>query len=77
MKIRILIFGKLAELIGKSQLEMALVEDTDSLMEILFDDFPELRNQEFVLSLGRQIVKSNQKINQEDEVALLPPFAGG
>ena len=77
MKIQILIFGQLADVVGRNQIETECADDTDALKKNLFLDFPELKNQPFVLSVDRKIVKHNQKINPEAEVALLPPFAGG
>lgn len=77
MSIRIKLFGLLADTIGKPQLELNGVENTDSLKQILFSDYPGLKNCQFIIAVDKKIIKQNQKLNSGDEVALLPPFAGG
>ena len=77
MSIQIKLFGLLADTIGKSQLDLHGVENTDSLKQILFADYPGLKNCQFIIAVKKKIIKQNQKLNSGDEVALLPPFAGG
>lgn len=77
MSIRIKLFGLLADTIGKPLLELNGVENTDSLKQILFFDYPGLKNCQFIIAVDKKIIKQNQKLNPGDEVALLPPFAGG
>lgn len=77
MSIQIKFFGLLADTIGKSQLDLQGVENTNSLRQVLFTDYPELKNCQFIIAVEKKIIKQNQKLNPGDEVALLPPFAGG
>lgn len=71
------VFGQLAEIIGSDELQLQDISDTVSLQEKLVSEFPKLGNYPFVVAVGKKIVNGNQKINTGDEVALLPPFAGG
>lgn len=71
------VFGQLADIIGSDELQMQDISDTGSLREKLVSEFPELGNYPFVVAVGKKVVNGNQKINTGDEVALLPPFAGG
>jgi len=77
MSIQVKLFGTLADVVGKNEMQVQNVNDTDSLKEKLFFDFPDLKNKSFVVSVRKQISNGNQKIGIGDEVALLPPFAGG
>lgn len=77
MIIQIKIFGQLAEIVESNELQLQHINDTDSLREKLISDFPKLKNYPFVIAMNKKIVIQNQKINIGNELALLPPFAGG
>lgn len=77
MNVQVMLFGSLAEVVGKPRLEIKDCTDTASLKEKLVMEFPKLNNYEFVIAVYKQIVTGNAKINSGDVVALLPPFAGG
>lgn len=77
MSIQVKFFGPLVDIIGKTQLEFDDVTDTHSLKQRLLSDFPKLKNHHFLIAVGKQIINSKQILNVGDEVALLPPFAGG
>lgn len=77
MSIQIQLFGMLADVLGRNQLDISDVCDTDGLMSKLLKDHPKLNNCQFVIAVSKKIVKGNQVLNSGDVVALLPPFAGG
>lgn len=77
MGIQIKVFGQLADIIGSDELQLQDIGDTGTLREKMISDFPELANYPFVIAVGKKIVNGNQKLNTDDVVALLPPFAGG
>lgn len=77
MGIQIKIFGQLAELIGSDQLLLQDVKDTDLLRERLISDFPKLVDYPFVVAVDKRVINENKALKAGDEVALLPPFAGG
>ncbi|MBL0309316.1 MAG: MoaD/ThiS family protein [Bacteroidetes bacterium] len=77
MSIQIKLFGQLVEIVGSNELELQGVSDTDLVRQRLIADFPKLRNYPFVIAVNKKIANQNQKINTDDVVALLPPFAGG
>ena len=77
MKIRLLLFGYLAEQAGSSEMELYGFNDTDSLMKKLITDFPAIKNSKFLISVDKKIIKGNVKLQDGNVVALLPPFAGG
>jgi molybdopterin converting factor small subunit len=73
----ILAFGMIAEITGKENLTINNISNTDELKAILFQQFPELSNLNFIISVNRKIVHGNVVLDDVAEVALLPPFSGG
>ena len=76
MSIRIILFGRLAEIAGNS-VSIDDVVDTDSLVNALNKDYPALNNTKYVIAVDKQVIKENTVLNKKSMVALLPPFSGG
>ncbi|MFM9944056.1 MAG: MoaD/ThiS family protein [Bacteroidia bacterium] len=74
---KIVVFGVLTDVVGKSAFEMEAPKDSDSLLQNLFSEYPFLKNYKFQLVLNKEKVETNTLLNQEDEIALLPPYSGG
>ncbi len=72
----VLLFGVLADVTGKSAITMEAA-DLDSLKENLLTQFPVLKQYRFQFAVNREKAARNISLNRDDEVALLPPFAGG
>ncbi len=70
-------FGPLAEITGMSEMTMDIVSNTEALTESLRSKFPQLSEYKTLLSVNRKITNENLKLNDGDEIAFLPPFAGG
>lgn len=77
MKIHLKLFGRLAEITKKSDMEISEITDTDLLVKKILKDFPDLSQLNFLVSVNKKLVKESQQLKSGDEVALLPPFAGG
>lgn len=77
MKINILAFGQLAEVIGKTEWEMEDVKTTEQLRQTLETKHPEIKTHRYSIAINKNIVHENKTLNQGDVVALLPPFSGG
>jgi sulfur-carrier protein len=76
MKINIIIFGQLCEVLGE-KLVMDNIADTASLQQCLHKKFPELVNYKYVMAVNRKQINTNTVLNKDAVVALLPPFSGG
>jgi len=70
-------FGRLAEITGKSEITIAAFPDILSLMEELNRMYHGLGEQTYLIALNRKVVSGNHRLQEEDELALLPPFSGG
>ena len=77
MKINVLFFGVLSEITGKKSLSFDDISDTTELNNKLTDKFPEIKSITYRLAINQEIIDTNTKLNDGDEVAFMPPFAGG
>ncbi len=77
MEVKVLFFGVLAEVTGtavKHYSDVGLISD---LKHRISDDFPEVVHYNFRIALNNQIIEGDANLKAGDEVAYLPPFAGG
>lgn len=79
MKLKILYFGVLTDLTGKvsEELDAHVVTDINKLADYLHSAYPALGNQKYKIAVNNHIVEGDFPLNNGDEVAFLPPFAGG
>ena len=75
MKLKL--FGQLVDLVGNNCFEITDVNDTDTLIQQLQLKYPALINSKYKIAVNRNIIQSNTALQQDAEVALLPPFSGG
>jgi len=76
MSIKIILFGKLADIAGNS-VSVKNVSDTDSLINTLHKEYPGLSGTKYLIAVDKQVIKENTVLNNNSTVALLPPFSGG
>jgi molybdopterin converting factor small subunit len=77
MEVRVLFFGPLSEICGCNSMQLNAEGSVQLLLAELELRFPALKDVPFKISINRKIRSGGNKLNQGDEVALLPPFAGG
>lgn len=76
MSIKIILFGKLADIAGNS-VAVDGVADTDSLVNALHKQYPAIASAKYLIAVDKQVIKENTSLNNNSIVALLPPFSGG
>lgn len=77
MQVKVLFFGVLAEVTGLNCRHYNEVKTTSDLNIRIADDFPEVIHYNFRVSVNNEIINNDTVLNDGDEVALMPPFAGG
>lgn len=77
MKINVLVFGQLSDITKRSELEIVDVKNTNELNQKLAEMFPKLSAIKYAMAINKNIVQENTLLNNEDTIALLPPFSGG
>src|SRR5689334_9702488 len=74
---KLLFFGPLADIAGKSQFDLSQVRNIDQLKRKIFEKHPELVSHTFLVAVNKKVQRENVDLNGDEEVALLPPFSGG
>jgi len=76
-KIKILLFGMLAQKAGCSEIFFKKVPDTDTLLREFTKEYPDMAALKFSVAINKKISPENKSLEAGDEIALLPPFSGG
>ena len=71
------IFGQLNDIIGSNSIQVERAADTNELLRQLQLYYPALENSKYTIAVNRNIIQSNTALQQDAEIALLPPFSGG
>jgi molybdopterin synthase sulfur carrier subunit len=79
MPITLLFFGALTESTGLSKTTVNLLGmlTLNDLNTYIMDVYPNLKKQKYTMAINQKIVTANHRLQDGDEVAFLPPFAGG
>lgn len=77
MEIKILTFGQIADITGKTEHRISGVKDTDELNNKLAELFPVLYSIKYSIAVNKKVIQANTVLTNDDTVALLPPFSGG
>jgi molybdopterin converting factor small subunit len=77
MEISVLFFGVLTEVTGTHRKQYSDVKSFTDLNKKLRDDFPEIVHYNFRIAVNNKIVNEDPLLSPGDEVAYMPPFAGG
>jgi molybdopterin synthase sulfur carrier subunit len=78
MKLTINYFGMIAEAVGSSKADFDLRgRNVSDLKSELGNTFPELLGMSYQIAVNQKLVSSETVISEQDEIAVLPPFAGG
>jgi molybdopterin synthase sulfur carrier subunit len=77
MEINLLIFGQIADITGKSAWKMTGIKDTNELIKNLEEQFPALSTTSYSIAVNKKVIQGNTAFNENDTIALLPPFSGG
>lgn len=77
MIIKATLFGVLVDYAQANEIEISDVSTTKELILKVNRRFTSFENANYIISVNQTIVREDQKISPEDEIALLPPFSGG
>jgi len=77
MKVEVLLFGRLVELLGNTHLLIADATDTNAVRNRLEEQFPALKEVKYQVAVDHLIIHGNKHLTDGMTVALMPPFSGG
>lgn len=67
----------LSEAASVDSIALTDVDNTDEVLRQLFEKFPSIEQMQYNISVNHTIYNEKADLIDGDEVALLPPFAGG
>lgn len=74
---KITLFGQLADIAGTGNLVVEAVQDTDALVQVVNRLYPALVGARYKIAVDKKAISSNTLINENTDLAFLPPFSGG
>jgi sulfur-carrier protein len=77
MMIKLLSFGRIAEIVRPTQVEISTGKTTNDLKRMLEDQYPLLADMKYTVAVNNEQVQESQQLAEGDHVALMPPFSGG
>ena len=77
MGIKVLYFGRIAEICNTTSEIFTDVIDVDALKNAIHSKYNLLLSFKYKVSINNKIYNENRMLNNGDEIALLPPFSGG
>ncbi len=76
MNIYLKTFGKIQDLIPEGKIETHS-KTTDEFINELLVKHPQLKGNIYRIGINKKIILNAELLNENDELSLLPPFAGG
>lgn len=77
MEIKVLFFGVLAEVTKTMFKHYTDISSFSDLRFRIQDEFPEMVHYNFRIAVNSEIINEDPELKNGDEIAFLPPFAGG
>ncbi|MDX9946380.1 MAG: MoaD/ThiS family protein [Bacteroidales bacterium] len=77
MEINVLFFGVLADFTGVRRKHYTGIESYSDLKHRIFDDYPGIEHYTYKIAVNRTIINEDPLLRNGDELAFMPPFAGG
>ncbi|MCX8173077.1 MAG: molybdopterin converting factor subunit 1 [Thermoplasmata archaeon] len=80
MKIRIKYFAGLRDITGRESETIDVKEKTRiaDILKMVYSKYPDMRKTaEIIVARNRQYADENERVEDGDEIALLPPVSGG
>jgi molybdopterin converting factor small subunit len=77
MQVKVSFYGVLADVTGTNCKHFMDVKSVGDLQLRIQDEFPEVVHYKYRISLNNVLINDDPLLNNGDEVALMPPFAGG
>ena len=77
MDINVLFFGVLAEVVKTGSKYYTGVRSFGDLRLRVEDDFPEIVHYDYRIAVNNEIINDEPVLQNGDEIAFMPPFAGG
>lgn len=77
MEVKILAFGKIADLTGQKEWKWENISSTTTFKEKLEQEYPALQKMKYQLAVNKKLANGDMSLEDQAEIALLPPYSGG
>lgn len=79
MALQMKYFGMVAQTLGRTEEQRAVdgLADTEALRQRLIEECPDLADIPFKIAVDNTLAQTPMTLNDDMEIALLPPYAGG
>ncbi len=80
MKITVKLFAIGRDLVGKNEVELTLPDDAviQQALDQLYADYPKFSKlTTFMIAINMEYADKNTRLNDGDELAIIPPVSGG
>jgi sulfur-carrier protein len=77
MQVEITLFGQLADIAGTQKIHLHDIPDTASLEQKLHEMYPAIANLSYSIAVNKKTIHQNTRLDEDVNVAFLPPFSGG
>ncbi len=79
MKVKVKYFSIIRELLSKEEeiIEIPQKSRIEDLLNLLYSKYPQLMEYSFLIAKNHTYSKKKEKLNDNDEIALIPPVSGG
>ncbi len=78
MKLKVKYFGMIAEWAGSTEQSVEFSGSTIRNLKVQLEaEHPKLKGISYQVAVNQKIASVDEKLNESNEIALLPPFAGG
>ena len=74
---KVLFFSSIAEITGCKEREIKGFDSVLKFKTQLESEFPGIKAINYSIAVNRAVIHNDLGLNEDDEVALLPPFSGG
>jgi sulfur-carrier protein len=75
--VKITLFGQLTDIAGTSSFVVEAVQDTDALVQAVDRRYPAMAGARYAIAVDKKAIGGNTVINENSDLAFLPPFSGG
>ncbi len=77
MKITLLFFGSLSDILENQDFELEENSTLATLIDKLSINQPLLNGYKYKVAINQKMIEDEVELREGDEIAFLPPFAGG
>jgi molybdopterin synthase sulfur carrier subunit len=77
MQIEVLFFGQLTDKVGCTVTKMTNLGTIAAFKKEIVEQYPLLKHAKYTIALNNKIAEDTETIQENDTIALMPPFSGG